>query len=721
MRTLRGRLALGLMLPPVLLASLLLSPASATASEPDAVPVAVPLSTGQIPLPESVDDVTPDLVEPPLEPPVDQGESVRIYVIVTTTPAPVTPGPTGLSNCVLKNVDAGSPGAQSDSSSSSSSSSSTLVCGPGTVGPTTVGSNPTTPPSGNPGGDPAPDPDESGDEPSDEPVEPTDPPADPVDPPAGEQEGDESEGDGNLTVASFGEPVFLMGAESLEELAESVSEPIESDGPESELPESDTDDLSPFAFSTMSEEDEDQDDPPPTPFEVSVDGGNVLVSVVDGNLVIGTQSRPVDQISSVTITTTGAHITIDASALSLGVPFVVTGSGGELTIIADGLEWALGATGAGQVSRGGDLQLEYTGITSISVMGTGAVLRSPPAQTGDIVWEIITPGGGTVVGIDFAGFSTLVGAATSNDTFVVRTGGSIGTVDGGAGGLDSLELHPDGGEVYSIPSASDSGTITFEGSTIMYTGLEPILVDGAQDVVVTTTTPDDIVDVSQDGDGNILVVSTLLSMENVTVTSTTLRLLEILAAAPGVTIRVSGNLLLPGVTLRIVAAYIVINGVTIDLRDADGNGNLVLAAGTPDDATARLTVTDAELYAGDIELSATAAANPPATATASVTAVAETLISGQTNIEASGDVVVRSTSSVDVQATAAPMTGGSSDADVAVAAAFVKSTATTQISGLTQITAAGSLLIRGDQLDERRVDRRRERCYRGWCGRDSRG
>src|SRR5690606_19733004 len=154
----------------------------------------------------------------------------------------------------------------------------------------------------------------------------------------------------------------------------------------------------------------------------------------------------------------------------------------------------------------------------------------------------------------FTGFANLVGSASGDDLFIFRTGGSLsGTLDGGAGGNDDLQLYPAGGEVTSVPSGPQSGTITFEATTVTYAGLEPILVDGAEDVTVTTTTADDVIHVAQSPNTNVTVQSTLGSMESVELTVAALSNLTVLADAPGVSVYVTSDLLLPGVNLRIVA------------------------------------------------------------------------------------------------------------------------------------------------------------------------
>src|SRR5690606_5109444 len=141
---------------------------------------------------------------------------------------------------------------------------------------------------------------------------------------------------------------------------------------------------------------------------------------------------------------------------------------------------------------------------------------------------------------------------------------------------------------------------------------EPLVVSGTPaQVAVTTTTADDVLEVSQDAvTREVLVRSTLDSMEQVTLVVPT-EVFEILASAPGVTVRVIGDLFLPGVTFRIVAAHILVGEVTIDTSSpSDPAGDIELAAGTADDDVAEVVLTGTTLTGGDITLSATATAAP---------------------------------------------------------------------------------------------------------------
>ena len=365
-------------------------------------------------------------------------------------------------------------------------------------------------------------------------------------------------------------------------------------------------------------------DEPPAPAPVTASG--IVVSLtLDGTDVVvvvdGTETRtPLDQVASLAIS--GTTITIGAGVLAAlaaaSAPVTLTGSGAAtLTITGDGVAWLLGASGSGTVTVDG-ATLAYTGVTTIAVAGADATLTRQGAGTA-VTWTVDGAGAGDVDGVDFSGFAHLVGAAADEDQFIVdvAAGGSIATVDGGTGGNDTLELRAAGGRIVSTPSGADQGVLAADALEVGYDNLEPLVVSGTPDqVAVTTTTADDVIEVSQDTATNqVLVRSTIGSMEQVTLVVPE-SLFEILASAPNVTVRVIGDLFLPGVTFRIVAAHILIGAVTIDTSVATGvAGDIEFAAGTSDDAVAEVVLTGTTLTGRDITVSATATAAPASAAT----------------------------------------------------------------------------------------------------------
>lgn len=124
-------------------------------------------------------------------------------------------------------------------------------------------------------------------------------------------------------------------------------------------------------------------------------------------------------------------------------------------------------------------------------------------------------------------------------------------------------------------------------------------------MTVETTTADDEIEVSQNpGTLELLVRSTTGSMEQVSLVLPA-DLFELIAKAGNVTVRIVTDLSLGGATLRIVAARIVVDGVTVTTA-----GDLQLRAGTADDATTTVEVTDSTLAGANVEISATATTAP---------------------------------------------------------------------------------------------------------------
>ena len=82
------------------------------------------------------------------------------------------------------------------------------------------------------------------------------------------------------------------------------------------------------------------------------------------------------------------------------------------------------------------------------------------------------------------GVENLAGAANNEDTFVVETGGSVASVDGGAGGFDSLVVS--GATSTSLGRGRPELRVGVpRGQTIAYFGLEPVTTSvTAADVVI---------------------------------------------------------------------------------------------------------------------------------------------------------------------------------------------------------------------------------------------
>ncbi|HXV75428.1 MAG TPA: hypothetical protein VD788_03850, partial [Candidatus Polarisedimenticolaceae bacterium] len=132
--------------------------------------------------------------------------------------------------------------------------------------------------------------------------------------------------------------------------------------------------------------------------------------------------------------------------------------------------------------------------------GTGDTLIGPDA---DAEWHITGENAGTVLGISFAGFENLTGAAGNEDAFIFRPGGSLaGTLDGGPGGLDALAIEdpsssdPDPKVLTAVvPDASGAGTQPFgdiypgDARSVTYQGMDPYFLNagGPADALIRTS------------------------------------------------------------------------------------------------------------------------------------------------------------------------------------------------------------------------------------------
>ncbi|ETR68438.1 MAG: hypothetical protein OMM_10526, partial [Candidatus Magnetoglobus multicellularis str. Araruama] len=94
---------------------------------------------------------------------------------------------------------------------------------------------------------------------------------------------------------------------------------------------------------------------------------------------------------------------------------------------------------------------------------------------GDNIWQIDGLNSGQVGDILFSGVEHLIGGGNNQDTFVFSEEGHIsGSIDGGWGGFDTLEIEGAFDTIEFTAFSSDAGTVTRDNQTIFYSGLEPI-------------------------------------------------------------------------------------------------------------------------------------------------------------------------------------------------------------------------------------------------------
>ena len=126
-----------------------------------------------------------------------------------------------------------------------------------------------------------------------------------------------------------------------------------------------------------------------------------------------------------------------------------------------------------------------------SITGSGAdTLDGPSANT---AWTVTGPGSGTVSATAFAGFSFLQGAANNDDTFTISGDGQIaGGIDGGAGGYDTVVLAATSqSDVVLSASTASSGSVSLNGVTTDYSGMEPVTITGTAKTLTLELTADD--------------------------------------------------------------------------------------------------------------------------------------------------------------------------------------------------------------------------------------
>ena len=272
-----------------------------------------------------------------------------------------------------------------------------------------------------------------------------------------------------------------------------------------------------------------------SPVEISFEGGlgkdsvtitgagmshvNLRVNGADsGTLEVG------DGTDAVTINLSGTEAVNDEAAALNKLYSDATGHGQNLRLSSSG------ATNSGIGAITSDTMIDYTFVTpqdlltveagdgddviaidSIPLDLAGNVLLSggagsdavigPPSDT---TWNITGANSGEVAGVSFVQVENLLGQADNEDTFVVSETGSLsGIMDGGAGGFDSLVLN--GGSFERVDYVAfdlHSGTITRDGSTLNYAGLEPINDNmDVADRVIDLSAFSDTAEITQDGSG----------------------------------------------------------------------------------------------------------------------------------------------------------------------------------------------------------------------------
>ncbi|MHC4501648.1 MAG: hypothetical protein ACYS21_21380 [Planctomycetota bacterium] len=109
----------------------------------------------------------------------------------------------------------------------------------------------------------------------------------------------------------------------------------------------------------------------------------------------------------------------------------------------------------------------------------------------DTTWNITEADAGSIEGVAFRSIENLLGATGNKDTFVFAPAGAIsGTIDGGFGGFDTIEVQGSGYDTVAFNyTGSDSGDIGLNGAIISaYSRMETITVISSGRSPPTTVT-----------------------------------------------------------------------------------------------------------------------------------------------------------------------------------------------------------------------------------------
>ena len=149
----------------------------------------------------------------------------------------------------------------------------------------------------------------------------------------------------------------------------------------------------------------------------------------------------------------------------------------------------------------GDDWLRLVGITVTTEIIGGLGTNTLEWWNGDATWSITALDTGQVGTASFTSFGNLVGADDSRDTFLFAPGGGVsGTIDGGAGGLDSLVIQ--GGEYQDVAvtaTGADSGAVALDDRMIAYGDIEPVTVAATvANLTLNATAGDDVLRLGDD-------------------------------------------------------------------------------------------------------------------------------------------------------------------------------------------------------------------------------
>ncbi|MDK9697977.1 MAG: hypothetical protein OEL76_16505, partial [Siculibacillus sp.] len=345
-----------------------------------------------------------------------------------------------------------------------------------------------------------------------------------------------------------------------------------------------------------------------------------------------------------------------------------------------------------------------TGIGA-SILGEGGydTLNGPEGGSSFTV----VAAGGAAAGVGFGGFEAIRGG--SGDDEIALSVDAVGTVSvSGGAGDDTLNLYGSADVGRYVAVSDGAGVLRYDAFVAVFTGVEGVVDHSATTARSITATPGaDAILVTSDPAGHIVVAGPTFT--------------DFAVAGPGRSLTISGGgghdemlvtgtIDAPGVDLDLRAEQIVLDGAEIDTRGVGVTGDLKLTAvgdetsigGTIDDlsarfvaTTARITIQDSQIAAGQVSIDARSAATG-AGASTGVTALAldatATVGVVDSALLAEGDIRItaRTTLAAVVAAQADPTAAFDADAAVAYLSATNRTEIALDDSGL---AAAGSITL----------------------------
>lgn len=291
--------------------------------------------------------------------------------------------------------------------------------------------------------------------------------------------------------------------------------------------------------------------------------------------------------------THGHTVTVDTSTIGTATTdLVVTVDDIEIRRKIAGLT-DLTITATGTTADQLYLRVVIPGIAIAFHAGAGADSITGPAA--DTVWHVTGPGSGRMQNLAFTGVEHLIGAAGNEDEFVLDATGTIGSVDGGAGGFDTLRFTgtPTTGALTYLPDGLQSGDVLVGDRRVRFEGLEPVSSTVTAPVVTLT-----YIDPADE------LVLTATSSTQLKLTSTRAETIDFALPGQSLTINAGGAKVTLRGTLNLVGATLAITGASALTVDGALTAGTVALAAT---ASASVTKGSSITASGDLSIAVDAA------------------------------------------------------------------------------------------------------------------